>query len=144
LEDANEQTSLPGSDQTETAPQQGSEGVKDTLEEVVTDSPVSGETESNEHTGGDEQSTDQPVPQDQVQQPKPIQEQPQLPVEPIPEAPEGFEAIPVQFSTYESNSFLLTVKYEVTMGDILISTLLAFIVVVMLVRFFHSLIFGRG
>lgn len=141
MEDTNEQTSLPVEDQPETAPQQGSEGVQDGSEDVVTDSPVSENPESNEGaTDGKEStgdgSTEQPVPQDQAQQPVPIEE-------PIPEAPEGFEEIPVQFTTYESNSFLLTVKYEMTLGDILVSTLMAFIVVIMLVRFFHSLILGR-
>lgn len=58
------------------------------------------------------------------------------------EAPAAKEEMPITYSTYTGNSFVLVVKHEMTLGDLLTCTLLAFLVVVQLIIFFHRLIMG--
>lgn len=52
----------------------------------------------------------------------------------------GIEGI--DYERYTSNSVAFTVRHEITYGDILVSTLIAFLIVFMIIKFFHGLILG--
>lgn len=56
--------------------------------------------------------------------------------------PLGIEGI--DYHTYTGTKTALIVRHEVTYGDILLSTLLAFLVIVQLIKFFHGLMLGGG
>lgn len=55
--------------------------------------------------------------------------------------PFGTEGI--DYNVYSGNATHLVVRYEVTYGDILTCTLLAFLIIVFLIQFFHKIIFDR-
>lgn len=50
----------------------------------------------------------------------------------------------LDYTRYTGSSVSFNVLHEITFGDIMISTLLAFLILFMLIRFFHSLIIGGG
>jgi hypothetical protein len=50
----------------------------------------------------------------------------------------------LDYTRYTGSSVSFTVLHEITFGDILVSTLLAFLILFMIIRFFHSLIIGGG
>lgn len=48
----------------------------------------------------------------------------------------------LDYTRYTGSSVSFNVLHEVTFGDIMISTLLAFLILFMIIRFLHSLIIG--
>ncbi|MMZ55616.1 hypothetical protein D1872_174760 [compost metagenome] len=119
------------------------------LEEAVT----------NQETVGDGSAqTEQPDAQQQPEQPDGKQ-QTEQPGEPEPEHPAGPQQVEVihpvetkypagiegiDYDTYTGNAITFTVRHEVTYGDILTSTLLAFLIIFLVIRYFHGLLIGGG
>lgn len=48
----------------------------------------------------------------------------------------------LDYTRYTGSSSSFTVRHEITYGDILTSTLLAFLILIIVIRWFHSLITG--
>lgn len=51
----------------------------------------------------------------------------------------------LDYTRYTGSSVSFTVRNEITYGDVLVSTLMVFLIVIVLIHWFHSLILkGRG
>lgn len=111
---------------------------------IETDSAAAEEkTESPEDT---EKTDEQEVAQEEgTEQPNEQTEVPKEEQQPVTEAvePDPIDPEPeVDYQIYTLKSGNLVVKYEMNLGDILTCTLLAALILILLVNFFHRLILG--
>lgn len=139
MEEQTTTTETPSSEQPEAPPQQNTEqppaestgtGEDATAAQPGKDQPATGDPNQEAPT-----TTQPPADPSQVAQ---IPEEPAGPVE--IKWPAGIEGM--DYDVYAQNSLGMTVRHEITYGDILVSTLLAFLIIVLLIQFFHRLILG--
>lgn len=126
MEENTEQQSVTETEQNETG----------SAAETQTETPKDGE-ETGEQEAAPEEGTEQPNEQTEI--PSEEQQPTTEPVEPIAPIDPGPE---VETQLYTLKSGNLVVKYEMTLGDILTCTLLATLILILLVNFFHRLILG--
>lgn len=116
--------------------------MEETAQESVNEA---GTSEPQQHDGQPEEQQSAEQPQQHDGQPEePSVEQPQQPSE----QPEKVEitnpfGIPgIDYDAYVGAKVIMTVRHEITYGDILVSTLLAFLIIVYVMKWFYQLILG--